>query len=49
MALCELGGEAEDSMRAALTEEDRYMLEIRRLDVQDAPQPTAIDQVRSPG
>jgi len=31
MALSELGGEAEDSMRAALLEEDRYVLEIRRL------------------
>jgi hypothetical protein len=49
LALRELGGDAEESMRTALPEEDHYMLEIRRLSAQDAPQPTAVDLIRSPG
>jgi hypothetical protein len=49
LALQELGGEAEESMLAALPEEDQYLLEIRRFDPGDVPQPTAVDHIRSPG
>ena len=39
MALRDLGGDAEAAMREALADEDRYLLEIRRLRVADVPQP----------
>jgi hypothetical protein len=49
MALRDLGREYEESLRSAITEEDRFLLEIRRLQATDVPQATNIDQVRSPG
>jgi hypothetical protein len=49
MALRDLGRGYEESLRSAISEEDRFLLDIRRLPPSDVPQPTTVDQVRLPG
>jgi hypothetical protein len=49
MALRDLGQRYEESLRSAMSEEDRFLFEIRRLRASDVPQPTDVNQVRLPG
>jgi hypothetical protein len=48
-ALVDVGGDAEKSMREVLPEADRYLLEVRRTDLREVPQPTEVDHIRLAG
>jgi hypothetical protein len=49
VALQELGGDAAERVRERVADEDRDLLEIRRVSVYDVPQPESGTYVRNPG